>query len=38
MESAKLYKSSAGSVPGDSTKISGVEGEDSLKTTDRSDV
>ena len=38
MRSANLYRSAAGSVPGERTKMRGVEGDDSLNTTDRSDV
>ena len=36
ISSANLYKSAAGSVPAERTKISGVTGDDSLKTAARS--
>lgn len=38
MTSANLYRSAAGSVPGDRTKMRGVDRDDSLNTTDKSDV
>jgi len=38
ISSANLYRSAAGSVPTDNTKISGVLGEESLNTRDKSAV
>ena len=38
ISSANLYRSAAGSVPTDKTKMSGVVGEESLNTRERSEV
>ncbi len=38
ISSANLYKSAAGSVPTDKTKMSGVDGDESLKTKCKSVV